>query len=156
GLGASVADLGLLAAGRYDLPVVARPQMRWLLERHNETVFLGVLEGAVVVTLEVMESAQRIRVTLSSGEPDSAHTTSLGKAMLAFLPKAEQKAIFAALEYAPITPNAIRNERALRAALEVVRAQGFAVDDEETTLGARCVGAPIFGSAGRPVAALSI
>jgi hypothetical protein len=44
----------------------------------------------------------------------------------------------------------------LVAHLDQIRAQGYAIDDVENEEGIRCIGAPILGNAGLPIAALSI
>ena len=54
------------------------------------------------------------------------------------------------------TDKTIHTPQALRLNLEVVRQQGFAVDDEEASLGIRCVAAPVFDNGGEVIAALSI
>ena len=46
------------------------------------------------------------------------------------------------------TPKTITTLPRLLKELEKVRAQGYAVDDEENNLGARCVGAPVFNQQG--------
>lgn len=53
------------------------------------------------------------------------------------------------------TPCTITQPELLRRVLEEVRTPGYAVDDEETNLGVRCVSAPIYDYTGRVVAALS-
>jgi IclR family acetate operon transcriptional repressor len=54
------------------------------------------------------------------------------------------------------TPKTITTMSRLLADLELVRTQGYAVDDEENSVGARCLGAPIFDAAGNVAAALGV
>jgi IclR family acetate operon transcriptional repressor len=55
-----------------------------------------------------------------------------------------------------VTPKTIGNLTQLRAELEKVRCQGFALDDEEALLGCRCVSAPILNNERVAIGALSI
>lgn len=65
--------------------------------------------------------------------------------MLAFMPEAElDKYLSEPLEKK--TDNTIADPDSLRKELEKVRAQGFAYDDEENTIGVRCVGVPLVSS----------
>lgn len=55
-----------------------------------------------------------------------------------------------------LTPRTLVSRQALAAELELVRKQGYAMDNEENEPDGRCLGAPILGVGGRIVAALSI
>jgi len=84
------------------------------------------------------------------------HSTSVGKALLAWLPKQELEAIVRQQGLKKRTPKTIHTASRLLADLELVRDQGHAVDDEENSLGARCLGAPIFDAEGNVTAALGV
>jgi DNA-binding IclR family transcriptional regulator len=84
------------------------------------------------------------------------HSTSVGKALLAWLPKQELEAIVRQQGMKKRTPKTIKTVSRLLADLEHVREQGYAVDDEENSLGARCLGAPIFDATGNVTAALGV
>jgi len=84
------------------------------------------------------------------------HSTSVGKALLAWLPKQEMEAIVRQQGMKKRTPKTIHTASRLLADLELVREQGYAVDDEENSLGARCLGAPIFDAGGNVTAALGV
>ena len=76
--------------------------------------------------------------------------------MLAFLPEDEIKKIISAYGLPTFTPNTITTEEKLISELEEIRKTGYALDNEEETLGLRCIAAPICNSQGYPPAALSI
>src|SRR5206468_524451 len=52
--------------------------------------------------------------------------------------------------------NTIVSVRKLREEIARIRQVGYAVDDEEETIGLRCIGAPIMDSEGRTIAAISM
>jgi IclR family acetate operon transcriptional repressor len=83
------------------------------------------------------------------------HCTALGKSILAFSGPERIQGVLSELPK-PRTPNTITSEKALREELDLVRSQGFAIDDEENEAGIRCVGAPIIDYTGKAIAAMSI
>ena len=82
------------------------------------------------------------------------HSTSVGKCLLAWLPKHEVETIVKLQGLKRRTPETITSIAKLLADLEHVKQCGYAVDDEENSLGARCLGAPIFDAMGNVTAAL--
>jgi IclR family acetate operon transcriptional repressor len=84
------------------------------------------------------------------------HSTSVGKALAAFLPEEEAEALFQTTGLARFTPRTIITLPRLKQELKRIRESGVAIDNEENTPGVRCVAAPIFGSNERAVAALSL
>ena len=80
----------------------------------------------------------------------------MGKAILAFLPESDQVSLIERLELTANTNNTITDRATLIEHLATVRAQKFAIDNEETEDGVRCVGAPIFDRTGHVFAAISV
>ena len=76
--------------------------------------------------------------------------------MAAFMPKDTLTSIIELHGLPALTPNTITDEASLLQELDKVREQGYAIDDVENEEGIRCVGAPVFGYEGEPVAALSL
>jgi DNA-binding IclR family transcriptional regulator len=118
------------------LPLVA-PFLDELRERLDETFHFGRLDGHDVVYLATRESSQYLRPYSRVGRRLPAYATSLGKAILAELPEHDRRRHVPA-ELAPITPRTITDPDALREDLDAARGRGFAVDNEENTLGLRC------------------
>jgi len=82
------------------------------------------------------------------------HSTSVGKGLMAWRPKQEIETIVRQQGLKKRTPETITNMSKLLAELEHVKQVGYAVDDEENSLGARCLGAPVFDAAGNVTAAI--
>jgi IclR family acetate operon transcriptional repressor len=141
---------------RKDLPAIARPVMNRLRDQCGETVNLGVLDGAQIRYVDVCESPARIRLAERVGGRDYLHCTALGKAHLAFLPPQQASELLRSGGMPRLTSRTITAVSAMKAELARVRKTGYAVDDEESMLGAYCVGVPIIGENDVPVAALSV
>jgi len=144
------------ACVRKDLRQLALPFMQQLHARFNETVNLAILEQGEILYIEMLESSRPFRMAAAVGSRSPWHSTALGKAIVAHLPEEELTSFLQAERLAKLTERTITDREELRRELERVRRRGYAVDEGETEPGAACIGAPIFGQNGRPVAALSL
>jgi DNA-binding IclR family transcriptional regulator len=156
-LGLKLYDMGSRAVEQVDLRARVRPHLRKLALRVGETVHLGVLHKTRVVYLDKIEPINR-RVCISSrtGTSNPIYSTSMGKAILAFLPPEEASRTISNIQFASFTAKTLSSAEELLKALERVRRRGYAIDDEEMEIGTRCVGAPILDGEGRVIAALSV
>ena len=136
GIRALLAGTSYLDTDPY-LPQVT-PFLVELREQLDETFHFGRLDGTDVVYLATRESSQYLRPYSRVGRRLPAYSTSLGKAVLAALPK-EEVADHVPDELAPLTPNTLVDRAALTTELEATRRRGYAVDNEENTLGLRCI-----------------
>lgn len=154
-LGGSLVRLGQRALESSDIRSRARPVIEALHHRFNETVNLGVFADSLVTYVDMIESDQGLRMAARVGVTDQIHSTSLGKAILSFLPTLEQERILARplLRRTELT---ITDPEALRTELLTIRRIGVAEDRGENEVGARCFGAPIFDHQGQVVAAVSV
>ncbi len=129
--------------------------LRRLHERTGETVNLGTLKGDRVIYLRVLESIHQLRRIGEANSFDPFHCTALGRSITAYLGQDELKRLVARAVFEKRTPYTLDSEKKLYAALEKVRLQGYAIEENETDLGVVCIGAPVFYD-GRPIAAVSI
>ena len=155
-LGLKILSLGGDAQSNLDIADVALPFMRSLVERVHLTSHLAVLDQGEAVYIEKVEAPGFFKVNTWVGRRMYLHSTSVGKALLAWLPKPELEAIVRQQGLKKRTPKTIHTVSRLLADLELVREQGHAVDDEENSLGARCLGAPIVDAEGNVTAALGV
>lgn len=141
---------------RSSLRNAAVAEMSKLVERFGDTVNLCVLMDQEILYLEIIEGTYALRMLDKVGAKAPFHATSAGKAIAAFLPEERVREMVKARGLMPVTANTITEEKRLLCELERVRAQGYAVDDEEITQGARCIGVPVFDMSGQVAGAISI
>jgi IclR family acetate operon transcriptional repressor len=132
----------------------ARPHLHALRDRFQETVNLGVLEGARIAYLEILESPLAVRFAARPGVRDPLHSTALGKAIAAQLPAANVRRLLAAQRLAPRTSRTITDAASFLRELARVRERGFAIDDGENEEDGRCVAVALPGTS--PPAAISL
>jgi len=155
-LGLELFQLASMAVARHSVREMVLPLMHSLLDRFSETVNLGIMEGGEVLYLEILESPQAMKMSSRVGSRDYAHATSLGKAMLAFLPEGEVEEVVRVHGLPPRTERTITTLEGLKEELRKVKERGYALDDGENEPTARCVGAPIFNRFGEVAGALSL
>lgn len=116
-----------------------RPILQRLREESGETVNLGMLDGSTVVHLDVVESRQAMRLAARVGSREALHAGAMGKILAARLDREDVKAILQAQGMPRLTPSTIVTLKDVVEHLEIVREEGFALDDAETELGGRAV-----------------
>lgn len=141
--------------GAMNWPAIAAGFLPILRDRTGETANLGVLQDHEVVYIAQQQPREAVIVNHSLGARRPVHCSALGKALAAFLPEEELDRITAG-GLAPNTPRTITDPQMLKLHLRMVREVGYAVDDEETFLGVRCVAAPIYDHRGHVVASMGI
>jgi len=124
----------------------ARPVLERFRDRFGETVNFGVLDGDRVLYLEIVESHRAMRLAARRGDRDYVHSTALGRAIAANLPEEQVRRIVASAGMPALTTRTITSADELVASLADVRANGFAIDDEENEEGARCVAIALPGA----------
>jgi len=155
-LGIRLFQLGQHALRGRDPRRCARPHMEQLLARFSETVNLGMRHGHELVLIDVLESTQSIKKGAAIGDRDHWHASSLGKAMLAALDADAARDLIGSNGLTRYTPETISSAKTLFAQLVRIRQDGYAVDDEESETGLRCIGAAVRDENGEPRYALSI
>jgi IclR family transcriptional regulator, KDG regulon repressor len=135
---------------------VARPHMARLLTRFEQTVNLAVLDRQQVLYVEILEGLRSIRMSATVNTYAPVHSTAVGKSILAYMHPIEAKEVLKRNKLVKLTAKTITSVDALLESFMPIRNRGYAVDNEETERGARCIASPILNSRGRPVAAISI
>ena len=155
-LGLAVLDLAAAVPTQLDLHEAVLSPMSELRNRSGETVQVAVLDGRHVVYIERLDSPRTLRMFLEIGRRNHAHSTATGKVLLAHLPERDLDRLLKGWELARVTPHTITDQRALRAELDAVRARGYAENRHESEVGVVSLAAPIRGSGGQVIAALSM
>lgn len=134
-----------------------RPALVPLSELSRETVHVGVMDGFDVVHVDKIESLEHVGVSSRIGARGVAHRTSLGKALLAASPDSFIEAYIeqgAARQHPnTVLPGEIS---AIWEDVALGRKRGFSLDDEDDSVGVRCLGAAVCGAGGHPLFAISL
>jgi DNA-binding IclR family transcriptional regulator len=155
-LGTKLIELGNRAQHELDIYRIAHPYLDALNREVDETVHLTVLDVDEALYVDCIESRKRLRTYSVIGVRGPLHATSVGKAMLAFLPEDQIRHIVHTKGLSRFTSNTITDEQELFSELARVRRQGYAVDNAEHEDHLRCIGAPIRDAEGAVIASISI
>ncbi|MEU4344680.1 IclR family transcriptional regulator [Nocardia sp. NPDC023852] len=154
-LGMRTLELGGLAAGHNEIRDVVSPMLYDLCQRTGMVGHLGVLDGREVLYLDKAGGRCAATVPTRLGGRMPAHSTALGKALLASLEPSIVEVSFRD-RIPQLTPRTICDRTELHRELMRIRhRQGVAVDNEESVPGIGCVAVPIRGRS-VAVAALSL
>lgn len=132
-----------------------RPALERLARLSRETAHLGVLDGYDVVHVDRVDSLERVGIASKIGSRAVPHVTALGKALLAVSPDAVLEKYLRHGRTLP-EPFRITDPAAVRREIERTRERGFSIDNEEDSIGVRCLGVAIRGAGGEPLFAISV
>jgi IclR family pca regulon transcriptional regulator len=134
----------------------ARPLMKELSQRFQESCSAAILQGTDVVYVARVPAGRIMSVAISVGSRLPAFHTALGRAQLGFLDDAELWRRIKSLRPDPHTPSTIIDVQALYERIRTDREQGFSLVDEELERGLRAVAVPVLDRTGQTVGALNL
>lgn len=143
GLGLEFLRIGMKARDRLLLREIARPIIKRLAEETEEIVRLFVMEQNKAVIVELEQGTRGVVTGGAVGTALPLHWTAAGKAMMAYLPRSEVKAIVDDVGLSGRTENTITDFAELEAELDRIREEGIAFNNEESIEGLLAVGCPI-------------
>lgn len=121
----------------------ARPHLARLVEETGETANMALLDGDEIVYVAQVPSKHSMRMFTEVGRRVLPHSTGVGKALLASFPADEVRALLGRTGMPAATDKTITTPDGFIAALEDVRRQGYAIDDNEQEIGVRCLAVPV-------------
>lgn len=154
-LGPAALALGARALKSYDLRAVALPVLRSLQTATGETTTVSSLVGASRIYLDQIVSHRELKMMVETGRAFPLHAGSSSKAILAFASPELREQVLAG-DLPALTPHTITDRAALERELRLIASNGVAVSRGERQHGAGSVAAPVFGSDGRAVGAISV
>jgi len=137
-------------------PSQAGPWLRQLRDETGEAVNIAVLQELEVVYVNHLPSFEAITVGPLLGLRRPVYASAVGKAIIAFLPESEREELIQSVQMKALSSKTITHLDALRRNLAEVVARGYAIDDEETFIGVRCVAAPIRDHTNQVIAAMGL
>ncbi|TNC21187.1 IclR family transcriptional regulator domain-containing protein [Amycolatopsis alkalitolerans] len=155
-LTARVLELGYSFLSSMTLPEVAQPHLEQLSAEVRESSSVSVLDGADIVYVARVAVSRIMTVTINVGTRFPAHATSMGHVLLAGLDRAAFEQYLAEAALDRLTARTLTDPEALRAQLDIVREQGWALVDQELEEGLRSAAAPIRDRRGSVVAAVNV
>ncbi|WP_062226722.1 IclR family transcriptional regulator [Aureimonas frigidaquae] len=155
-LGIRMGVLGHKALRRLDLREAARPFLEALAEETGECSHIAILADNRAFYIDQASPRRGVVVDAPIGTLAPVHCTALGKTLVAFQPEALREEILAAGVLEPFTRRTIVDPAGLVRHLDSVREQGVAIDDEEFSIGVRCIAAPVFRYDGAVCGAIGV
>lgn len=135
---------------------VAEPEVKSIASKTGELANILVEERGMGIYLMRAKGANAVDLDTYAGLRTYLHTTALGKAILAHLPKSRVEEIVDYRGLEQKTPKSIGTREELFKALETVRERGYAIDDGERLEGLRCLAAPVKASSGEVLGSISV
>lgn len=154
-IGPAAFEVGQLYVTGTALHEAVLPSVRTLAHEHNLNAAVAVLQGRDVIHVITLQSSAAIVLRTLPGARAPAHSTAVGKVLLAAEPEAHLDEILGPGPLPALTPNTITDVDVLKRQIFQVRERGFSIADEEGYPDVFAVGAPIGDRSGQVVAAIS-
>lgn len=148
--------LGSKNVEKMDILKLSRPYLEKLRDLSGEVVHLVLLDGNEIIYIDKVESENTIRMYSNIGKKGTLYSTSVGKAIMAYLSDEEIRKIWDSIKIEAFTEYTITDFKEFMKEINEIRKAGYAMDREENELGVRCLGSAILDYTKRPVAAMSV
>lgn len=154
-LGLALAHLGDQAISNIALVDIAIPVLRNLTEKVGSTSRVAILDDGFAVVVGRVDAPGAVKFDAALGRREFPHSTAVGKALLAALPRDNARAIVEKIGLTSRTPHTITDLDRLMEELDLIAKRGYAIDDEEDSEGVACLGTCVFDRNGNAAGAIS-
>ena len=151
-----VLRLGLAALASMPLPQVVQPWLDQLSERIGQSCSVSILDDREIVYVARAAQQRVMSIGLMPGSRLPAHCTAMGRVLLASLTVEQAQERIETSALAPRTPFSLTEVDAIMTEISAIKAQGYALIDQEVELGLRSLAVPIINMHGRTIAALNV
>jgi IclR family transcriptional regulator, KDG regulon repressor len=155
-LGLKLFERGNFVSHNLDIRAIARRYLIDLSAKTGHTLNLVILDGKEGVYVDKVEGRSAAILYSRIGRRVPVHSSSVGKALVAFKSNEELMEILKDYHYKKQTPHTILTEEAFLTCLTEVRERGYAIESQENEPGIACVAIPIRNHTGAVIAAVSM
>jgi len=155
-IGVKAFEIGTAYLRFRKLGTISRPFLKQLMEESGETANIAIEDDGDVVFISQAESHAPMRAFFRPGRRGPIHASGIGKAIMSTWLDSRIGTVLSGRPLQHFTDRTRDTLPALLADIAEIRLRGWSIDDEEHTLGMRCVAAPIFDEYGEAVAGISI
>lgn len=155
-LGPKVLSLGFAFLGASELTQMAESSLREFADRVGKTVNLAVLDETEIIFLFRHEVRRFLKFDLRAGSKLPSYCTASGKVLLASLADEELKSRLETMPFEAMTRHTLRDAEQLSTNLDSTRNRGYAICDQELSLGLYSIGVPLLNHEGRIKAAINL
>ncbi|SDP90447.1 transcriptional regulator, IclR family [Phyllobacterium sp. YR620] len=135
---------------------ISRPFLKRLMDECGETANVGIEDEGDVVFISQIESHAPMRAFFRPGRRGPIHASGIGKAILSTWSDTDIAQALTGKALAHFTAHTLDTLPALLKDIQHIRTRGWSIDDEEHTLGMRCIAAPLFNEHGEAIAGISV
>lgn len=155
-LGPVLFQMGMHYANNMDLTILAKVWLEKLCTEYNESTRAGIMMGEKIIIVMEIDPDNSYIAFPGPGTVIPAHTSAIGKILLAYMPEKRQNRIIDNSSFIPLTDKSITSAKALKADLAKVKNSGIAFDKEESLTGLTCVAGPVFNHKNECIASISL
>ncbi len=155
-LAPAILTLGQAYLSSMSVARVAQPVLERVSEELHESSSVAVLDGDEIVYVARAAARRILAISLAVGSRLPAACTSMGRVLLAAADADDRARFLRRVKLPRYTARTITDKATLAAELDAVRAQGYAIVDQELELGLRSCAVPIARRDGTVVAALNV
>lgn len=150
-----VLRLGTGCLATMPLPRIVQPFLDKLSGDIGQSVSVSILDGWEIVYIARSAQSRVMSISLMPGSRLPAYCTSMGRVILASRPEDEVRSLLSQRPLEPRTPMTLTSIDAIIEELRKVKAEGYAIIDQEVETGLRSIAVPILNARGQTIAALN-
>jgi IclR family KDG regulon transcriptional repressor len=129
---------------------IAKPIIREIADVTKQSVYIGIWEGTQAFMAYKIDGSEDFTLYKGlTGKKTQIHAGVAGKVLAAYQDPHVIEAILDSHDLLAQTPYTITDRKQIQREFEKIRKQGYAVSDEEHTMGIYAIGVPIFDRNGQ-------